>query len=251
MQLDLGSLFAGPLDLLLYLVRRSEVDVTDLPIARITRQFSEMLEVLEFLDLDFVGEFLVMAATLTEIKSRLVLPQPEAEPEEEEGVPDESHDRLVERLLAFKRYRDAAAELDERASEWRDRYPRLQDDRPAADRDHAADRIRDVELWDLVSALGRILRTRDVPAEGRVQYDETPIHVYVERIGNAVRAAGRCAFSTFFAGTTDRHKIVAIFLAILELVRHHGFLAEQHEGDPEIWVMPPDREPTPDAEGDE
>ena len=76
---DLGDLFGGPLDLLLYLVRRSEVDLVELPIAPITRQFQEILDVLEFLDLDLVGEFLVVAASLTEIKSRLVLPKPEEE----------------------------------------------------------------------------------------------------------------------------------------------------------------------------
>lgn len=238
---DLGDLFGGPLDLLLYLVRRSEVDVTEVPIADVTTQFREAVEVLEFLDLELAGEFVVSASTLTEIKSRLVLPAPEEDEPDDEDVPeDDAHDELVGRLLAYKKYRDAALELDRRAAEWRDRYPRLQNDRPSEGRDSTADRIRDVELWDLVGALGRILRTREVQAEGRVRFDATPIHVYVERIGAEVRRTGRASFSSFFEGTTDRHRIVGVFLAILELVRHHGFRAEQVEGEGEIWVTPPE-----------
>lgn len=249
---DLGDLFAGPLDLLLYLVRRSEVDVTEVPLADVIRQFAEYVEVLEFLDLEVAGDFVVMASTLTEIKSRLVLPAPEEDRDDEDDVPEDeaAHEELVERLLAYKRYRDAALELDRRAAEWRDRYPRLQNDRPSEGRDRTADRIRDVELWDLVGALGRILRTKDVQKEGRVQFDATPIHVYVDRIGTEVRRTGGAMFSSFFAGSTDRHRIVAVFLAILELVRHHGFHARQPEGEPEIWITPPtnSESPSPDSE---
>lgn len=240
---ELGDLFTGPLDLLLYLVRRHEIDAAEIPLTRITGRFLEVLEVLEFLDLEFVGEFIVTAATLTEIKSRLVLPRPEEERPTDESadapVADEAHDQLVRRLLEYKKFKDAAVALEERAAEWRDRFPRLEDDRPSVERDHAADRIRDVELWDLVSALGRVLRTKEVAKEGHITHDTTPIHVYVERIGTHVRERGRTPFSSFFEGTNDKHRIVGIFLAVLELVRHHSFRAEQPELHGEIWVLPP------------
>lgn len=239
-QLDL---YEGPLDLLLYLVRRNEVDVVALPIARITAQFQEFLEILQMIDLDVVGDFVVMASTLAEVKSRLVLPQPEEDKEEEvepllEG--DDPRSELIQRLLDYKTYKDAAADLEERAAEWQERYPRLSNERPRVGKDHAADRIKEVELWDLISALGRVLRRTDVQEEQRIRYDDTPIHVYVEKIGAHVRAEGPVRFSSLFDAETIRSKIVGMFLAVLELLRHHGFRATQESVFGEITVYPPE-----------
>ena len=241
-QLDL---YEGPLDLLLYLVRRNEVDVVALPIARITAQFQEFLEILQMIDLDVVGDFVVMASTLAEVKSRLVLPQPEEDKQEEvepllEG--DDPRSELIQRLLDYKTYKDAAADLEERAAEWQERYPRLSNERPRVGKDHAADRIKEVELWDLISALGRVLRRTDVQEEQRIRYDDTPIHVYVEKIGAHVRAEGPVRFSSLFDSETIRSKIVGMFLAVLELLRHHGFRATQESVFGEITVYPPDGE---------
>jgi segregation and condensation protein A len=236
------ELFAGPLDLLLYLVRRNEVDVLDLPIARITEQFREFLEVLEIIDLDSVGDFVVMASTLAEIKSRLVLPQPEEQAEEPIERPlegDDPRSELIHRLLEYKRFKDAAQALEERAAEWQERYPRLSDERPATGKDPAADRIKEVVLWDLVSALGRVLRRKEVEEEQRIRYDETPIHVYVEQIGARVRAEGEVRFTSLFDAETIRSKIVGMFLAVLELLRHHGFRAVQEAEYGEIVIYPP------------
>ena len=238
-QLDL---FAGPLDLLLYLVRRNEVDVLDLPIARITEQFQEFLEILHVIDLDLVGDFVVMASTLAEIKSRMVLPQPEETAEAPIERPlegDDPRSELIRRLLEYKQFKDAAHRLDERAAEWQERYPRLSDERPAAGKDHAADRIKEVVLWDLVSALGRVLRRKEVEEEARIRYDETPIHVYVEQIGARVRTEREVRFTSLFDQETIRSKIVGIFLAVLELLRHHSFRAVQEAEYGEILIYPP------------
>jgi segregation and condensation protein A len=231
--------FTGPLDLLLYLVRRHEVDIVRLPIARITSQFLEFLEVLQLLDFDIIGDFVVMASTLVEIKSRLVLPQPEEE--ETESVPDDDDPRseLIFKLLEYKRYKDAALALDERAAAWQQRFPRLSDDRPVVGRDHAADPIREVELWDLVSALSRVLQKKVSEETSAVRYDETPQAVYMERIAVRVRAEGRVPFSAFFEGTNQRSRIIGIFLAMLELLRHQGFRAEQPAAYGEIYILPP------------
>lgn len=232
------DLYSGPLDLLLYLVRRNEVDVVDLPIATLTNQFDDFLQVLELIDLDMVGDFVVMASTLVEIKSRMVLPRADEEPDEPESAAD-PRGELIEQLLEYKNFKDASRALEERAAEWQERYPRLSDDRPRLAKDPAADRIKEVELWDLVSALSRVLRTKNVEKVGRIRYDETPIAVYMERIGERVRKEGRVPFSLFFQQTNDRGRVVGVFLAVLELLRHHAFRAEQPIPYREIWVLPP------------
>ena len=128
------EVFRGPLDLLLYLVRKHEVEITEIPIAPITDQFLDYLAVIEQLDVDAVGDFLDMASTLVEIKSRMVLPRSE---EIEEPL-DDPRRELVERLLEYKRFKDAATILEERSRDWQERYPRLASDlverRPIAGR---------------------------------------------------------------------------------------------------------------------
>jgi segregation and condensation protein A len=230
--------FSGPLDLLLYLVRRQEVDILNLPIADITARFLEFLEVLQVLDLDLVGDFIVMASSLIEIKSRMALPGPEEAPELVEADEDPRAD-LVRQLLEYKRFKDASRLLEEHASEWQQRYPRLSDDRPRGGGDPALDLIKEVELWDLVSALSRVLRKNTESAPATVLYDETPIGVYIERIKERVLAEQQVTFSSFFAGKNSRSQIVGIFLAILELLRHYKFRAEQPKEFHEIWILPP------------
>lgn len=233
-------IYCGPLDLLLYLVRRNEVDILALPLARITTQFLKFLEILQFLDFDMIGDFVVMASTLVEIKSRSVLPQTsEDDVPPETPLDDEPRSELIARLLEYKRYKEAAQALEEQAAQWQLRYPRLSDDRPTISRNHAADPIREVELWDLVSALGRILHKKVIEDTAAIRYDETPQAVYMERIASHVRAQGRVPFSSFFEGTNQRSKIIGLFLAILELLRHHGFRAEQPLAYGEIYILPP------------
>jgi segregation and condensation protein A len=235
--------YEGPLDLLLYLVRRSELDIVRLPLAQITGQFREFLDILQFIDLDEIGEFVLMASTLAEIKSREVLPQlePVETSIEEERPLDAENPRseLIRRLLEYKKFKDAAKTLEERAAQWQERYPRLSDDRPAAGKDHAADRIKDVELWDLISALGRVLKRKDAEDETRIRYDETPIHVYVEQIGARIREQPGLEFSTLLEPESQRSKVVGMFLAVLELLRHHGYRAVQAADFGEIVLYPP------------
>jgi segregation and condensation protein A len=237
--------FSGPLDLLLYLVRHQEVDILNLPIAEITARFLEFLEVLRVLDLDLIGDFVVMASSLIEIKSRMALPGPEEPPELVEPDEDPRAD-LVRQLLEYKRFKDATRLLEEQAAEWQQRYPRLSDDRPRGGNDPSRDLIKEVELWDLVSALSRVLRKNTESGPGTVVYDDTPIGVYAERIRLRVLAEHRVAFSSFFIGTNSRSRIIGIFLALLELLRHHRFRAEQPQDYHEIWILPP-LEPVPVA----
>ncbi len=228
------DIFRGPMDLLLYLVRKHEVNVLDIPIAPITTQYLEYLNVLRELDVNAVGDFLELASTLTEIKSRLVLPHG-GEVEEELDDPRED---LVRRLLEYKKFKDAASMLDERGRGWQERFPRLASDEGPQQRDLADEPIHELELWDLVSAFGRILRDQRAMQPASIVYDDTPIHVFMERIHDQLGAQGRLTLGDLFEPGMHKSTLVGIFLALLELVRHHGVRAEQRETFGEIWIMP-------------
>jgi segregation and condensation protein A len=228
------DVFRGPLDLLLYLVRKHELDVTDLPIALVTEQYIAHLVVLEQLDVNDVGDFLEVASTLVELKSQLVLPRGGEEAE----VFDDPRQQLVERLLEYKKYKDAASMLDDRSRDWQQHYPRLASDLGPRTIDPIEQPIREVELWDLVSAMGRILRESHASAPTAIVYDETPIQVYMRRIHGRLVQDGRLAFSEMFEPGMHKSAIVGIFLAVLELARHHGVRTEQTELHGEIWVVP-------------
>ena len=228
--------FRGPLDLLLFLVRKHEVDVCDIPIAVITDQYLAYLEVLQQLDINEVGEFLELASTLVEIKSQLVLPRGGEEAESW----DDPRDELVQRLLEYKKYKDAASMLDERSRDWQQHYPRLASDLPPRESDPAAQPIHEVELWDLVSAMGRILRESQAVQPQAIVYDETPIQVYMQRIHARLATRQRVAFSDMFVPGMHKSAIVGVFLAVLELVRHHSVVAEQDGLAGEIWIVPGD-----------
>jgi segregation and condensation protein A len=226
--------YRGPLDLLLYLVRKHELDSTDLSVSRILDQYLEHLSVLEQLDVDAVGDFLELASTLIEIKSRMVLPRMD---EDDEPVED-PREELVERLLAYKKYKDAASILEERSRRQQKSYVRLASDLPAR-RVLPADRpIHEVELWDLVSAMGRLLRQSQTPREATIVYDETPIGVHMQGIHQRVAERGRMAFSETLMPGMHKSVLIGVFLAVLELVRHHHVEAEQDEGRGEIWITP-------------
>ncbi|GIW90257.1 MAG: segregation/condensation protein A [Pirellulaceae bacterium] len=227
------ELFRGPVDLLLYLVRRDELSVTELPLAKITEQYCEYLEILEELNVDEVGEFIEVAAFLLELKARNVLPQPKSESEE---LWQQPHQQIVQRLLEYKRIRDAASVLEERSRQWQTRYPRLVQDESPRWVDPATQPIEQVELWDLVSAFGRILRDNRAVQPSSIVYDETPIQVYMERILERVRRRPKVAFSDLFAPGMHKSAMIGVFLAVLELVRHHKVKTEQRDTDGEIWL---------------
>src|SRR5215813_5619180 len=169
--------FRGPLDLLLFLVKRHEVDIRDIPIARVAEQFLEYLTVIQQIDVEWAGEFLVMAATLMEIKSRMLLPRAE----EIEAEEDDPRLELVKQLIEYKKYKEAAALLEEQAERQLTRLPRVPVDLPRQ-LDPAQQPIQRVELWDLVSAFGRLMRETNALLPRQIVMDETPIHVHMERI---------------------------------------------------------------------
>ncbi len=227
------EIFRGPLDLLLYLVRKHEVAISEIPICAVTDQYLQYMEVLEQIDVNAVGDFLEMASTLIEIKSRLVLP---SGGEEDDELEDSRKD-LVRRLLEYKKFRDAASLLEEKCREWQNRFYRQSNDLPPRKRDLAEEPIHEVELWDLVSAFGRLLRDNEAQRPANIVYDDTPIHVFMERILERLKRDGRVAFSELFEAGMHKSTLVGIFLACLELVRHHNVLCEQNDLFGEIWMI--------------
>lgn len=233
--------FEGPLDLLLYLIKRAEVDIVDIPIAAITDQYIAHLKGLARIDIETAGEFLVMAAMLMEIKSRMLMP-PEARPSGAAGDVadaemisglDASDPRyeLVMQLLAYKRFRDAAENLDRLRNEWLNRSPlarialgksaEKETDEPQTVPDTD---LEDIGVWDLFAVFQRITEAVDFGRLGdhRVEYDDTPIVLHQEDLLDQLSRAegGRLSLRAACTGR-KRGEMIGLFLATLELVRQH------------------------------
>jgi segregation and condensation protein A len=226
-------MFAGPLDLLLYLVRRHELDVLNIPLARVTEQYLEILAALEQIDVDAVGDFLELATRLMELKSRMMLPRQEEV--EEEQIEDPRQD-LVQQLLQYKQYKDAALLLEERGREWQLRLARCADDLEVGAPDVSGQTIQQVELWDLVSAFGRVMREKSTSRTTRIVHDETPIESHMQRILARLAGEARVAFSSLFTGELTRSQLAGVFLALLELIRNAKVCVEQADLFGEIWI---------------
>ncbi len=246
-QVDLET-FHGPLDHLLYLVQRDEVDILDIPIAKLTGQFLEALQVMQVLDMELAGDFLVMAATLMEIKSRSLVPLAvgaEADDQNEESTTPDPRRELVKQLLEYRRYKDAAAALEAKAEEQTRKLPRMSPPEPSqASSASSVSPVRPVELWDLVSAFARILRESQAVQPQTLVVDDTPQHVYEEQIRQLVRQHLRVNLIDIFTPPHLRSRLVGLFLATLELIRRFEIHLEQPEPFGEIWLVLPPAETT-------
>ncbi|MDA9718570.1 segregation/condensation protein A [Planctomycetaceae bacterium] len=218
------EIFAGPLDLLLYLVKKHEVDITEVPIAKVTEEFVAYLEVLEELAIDQVGEFVELASVLLEIKARELVPRPE---EQEE---------VVEKLLEYKQFRDAAVLLEDRAREWESRFNRSHTEDLPRKGPPATIHFADAQVWDLVGAFTRVRERQERRKPRQIIQDDTPIEVHVERIQQELKEKKRVAFTSFFDDDMPRMRVVGIFLATLELVRRGMLITRQEHLFGEIWL---------------
>jgi segregation and condensation protein A len=203
--------FEGPLDLLLYLIRRQNIDILDIPIAEITTQYVQYIEVMTELQLDLVGEYLVMAAMLAEIKSRLLLPRPEAE-EEDEADP---RAELVRRLQEYERYKQAAQDISD--------LPRLERDIFVASAD-APDRkvvtkLPDVTLEELLIAFHDVLKRAQMYSNLHLQREPLSVRQRMSDILTHINANAFSSFADLFDPTEGRHGVTVTFLAILELLK--------------------------------
>lgn len=237
--------FHGPLDLLLHLVKQHEVDVRDIPIATITVQFLEYLEMMRYLDVELAGEFIVMASTLMEIKSRLLLPQDrEAEPESDS--PDEQigdpRRELIRQLLEYRKYKDAATNLSAARRRHQGRMGRtaVPTERPATTETPVP--VRPVELWDLVNAFARLTREAEALKPVSIVVDDTPQHIYQQRISERLHREGRVAFQDLIEQPITRARLIGLFLAMLELMKRRELWLDQSDCFSEIWLLPPPSE---------
>ena len=207
------EIFEGPLDLLLHLIKKNEVSITDIPIAVITEQYLAAVELMQTLNLDVAGEFLVMAATLIHIKSRMLLPTGDEEEDEEEG-PDPRAE-LARRLLEYQRYKDAAAELEQREVLTRDVFVRA-----SAPMEEAGPReFREVSVFELLGALKRVIDRMPKDSVHEVTLEKVTMREKMTLLLDTLRQQSRVVFESLFTDVKSRMEIVVTFLAMLELVK--------------------------------
>ncbi len=220
------EIFEGPLDLLLYLIRRDELNIYDIPINRITQQYLVYLELMEMLDLNIAGEFVRMAATLMYIKSRTLLPPEERDTEEgEEQIEDPRLD-LVRQLIEYKKFKEAAEELRCMEDEHVKTFSRT------AELDLSPEmrekRIVEVSIFDLLSAFSSVLNRAMTKEEIREIFEEeVSIADKVKLIVDTLRNSEKTAFENLFAQAASRMEIIVTFLAMLELIRLRKIVAYQ------------------------
>ena len=208
--------FEGPLDLLLYLIKKNEVDIHDIPIAPITRQYMEYLDLMKELNLDVAGEFMVMAATLIHIKSKMLVPVNPTEAEgEEEG--EDPRDELVRRLLEFQRYKEAAGLLHQkreiRAATW------IRPDAALPAFDDAGEEMIEAGLYDLIGAFKELLERRKTLLAHEVEHEGKSVEERMEELLDMLREGQSLEFLELFASEETKAGMILTFLSLLELIR--------------------------------
>ena len=228
------DVFEGPLDLLLFLIKRDEIDIYDISLERITRQYLEYLQAFKELNIDVAGEFVVMAANLIYLKSRSLLPVDQQTPEEDADEDDPRWD-LIRQLIEYKKFKEAAAELHQRAMEQERIFARP----GAVDSDVAAAplRLADVGIFQLINAFQNVIKRVEAREDLRELFDEQftvsdKIEVILRRVAGGVRLR----FSDLFASIASRVELVVTFLALLELIRLKQIRASQSDPLGEIEI---------------
>ncbi len=208
------EVFEGPLDLLLYLIKKDEVDIYDISIERITQQYLEFMDAFNVLDLEVAGEFVLMAANLIYIKSRSLLPVA-VQPPDQDVEEEDPRWELVRQLVEYKKFKDAAAHLGKRELERSNRFTRLPECEPVAERP-----LGDVSVFDLINAFGSILKRLNQREEVREIFEENyTVSDKIDLIMKMMAAGVPLKFTELFAAAASRAEIVVTFLALLELIR--------------------------------
>ena len=227
--------FEGPLDLLLFLIRKSEVDISDIPMADITKQYLEYLEVLQFLDLENAGEYVLMAATLIRIKAKMLLPKPEFEDEEAEDPRDE----LVQRLLEYQSYKEVAGSLSDFEANQRSIFPK---GHLYVDSDDESDEpaeelvIGEVSLFDLMSVFLGVMKRTPPITQHHVERIPVTIEDQSTYILDYLDKHGETQFADLISEIKERIILIVTFVAILELVKSRKLRLNQNNPFSEIWI---------------
>jgi segregation and condensation protein A len=212
------AVFEGPLDLLLHLIRKHEVDIHDIPIALITAQYLAAIDLLKELNLDVAGDFLLMAATLIHIKSKMLLPRPETAAGAGEGEEEDPRDALVRRLLEHQKFKAAGALLHEReqlrAAQWL-----RPDERIAAIAGDDYEPELEVDLFSLLSAFQAVVQRAKLRPRVLLPAEQIPIEVRIDQLLARLSETEACGFEDLFADVQDRMDLITTFLALLEMIR--------------------------------
>jgi segregation and condensation protein A len=226
--------FQGPLDLLLHLIRKNEVDIYDIPIAEITRQYLHYLDIMKELDLEIASEFLVMASNLVYIKSRMLLP---VEDEDEEEETEDPREELVRRLIEYQKYKEAAGILAGKPVLHHDVFPRSEPDQPAG----MEEQFAEATLFQLMDAFQKALT--DAEKRLPVEFDRESFTMEEAIILIRERLAGMpsLAFEALFEELDSKRKIITVFLGVLEMIKKGHLIAVQGDyGDPITLIVPED-----------
>jgi len=230
------DMFEGPLDLLLYLVKKDHLNIYDIPIAKVTQQYLEYINLLQLLDLNIVGEFLVMAATLMQIKSKMLLPAEELAALEEEEDP---RAELVKRLLEYEKFKQIAENLKQREISQQEVFKRPKTETPEDTRstDKQEDKYFEASIFDLINAFSRALK--DVPREVfyEVIKDQYTVEQKVHDILHLLLLQSEIKLSDLFTKAKSKIEIIAIFLAILELAKMKEIVARQNTEFEDITIL--------------
>jgi len=242
------DVYNGPLDLLLYLIKRDELDIYDIPITRILDTYMTYVEMLKRmrhengLDINVAGDFLVMAATLMEIKSAMLLPKAvpvEGEPSAAAELADPRYE-LVQQLLEYKKIKDSATLLEKQQKEHERRFPRVPpagvgaaDEPPPLDLD-------EVQIWDLLAAFSRLMKEVGVrgPRMHEIVYDDTPIDLHAADIEDRLNREGKLSLRALIVGRTSRSEMIGVILALLELIRQKKILVYQADEQIDMEIIP-------------
>ncbi|MFH0918558.1 MAG: segregation/condensation protein A [Candidatus Omnitrophota bacterium] len=220
------DMFEGPLDLLLYLVKKDHLNIYDIPIAKVTQQYLEYINLMQLLDLNIVGEFLVMAATLMQIKSKMLLPAEELAAQEAEEDP---RAELVKRLLEYEKFKQIAENLKQREISQQEVFKRPKTPDPASSdvSDKPEDKYFEASIFDLISAFSQALK--DVPREVfyEVIKDQYTVEQKVHDILHLLLVHTEIKLADLFVKTKSKMEIIVIFLAILELAKMKEIIARQ------------------------
>ncbi|MFA5287209.1 MAG: segregation/condensation protein A [Candidatus Omnitrophota bacterium] len=228
------ELFEGPLDLLLYLVKKDHLNIYDIPIAKVTEQYLQYINLMQLLDLNIAGEFLVMAATLMQIKSKMLLPAEEGVGVEEEK--EDPREELIRRLLEYEKFKEIAENLRQKETDQREVFKR-----PKAEIDKGE--VKDKEayfeasIFDLISAFSKAIK--DIPKDifYEVVKDQFTVEQATHEILHLLLVKSEVKLSELFARAKNKLDIIVTFLAVLELIRMKEIVARQNEAFEEIEIL--------------
>ena len=219
--------FEGPMDLLLYFIRRDELDIYDIPIGQITKDFVDMIEEWKRMNMLIAGEFIVMAASLMRVKAKMMIPRPELD---DEGVIIDPRTELMQQLIDYKRFRDAAEMLDSIAEERTHVVPRqFEQDIKVLDSDEIGSLLRDVTLYDLARVFKEAMENRPIMSQFELSREPIKLEQQKEFLFKYFDGDGRLKFSTLLINLKTRLEIIVTFLAILDLVREGTCTLEQND----------------------